>query len=101
MGQILITAFGVLLLVFIIISIILWRKVKSLTFQLARERRRKTIASQEVFDAVNAAMVKSINGGDVKNYNVYRDIFNDLVPSIPANDKTLAPIYKTKASSSK
>ena len=45
--------------------------------------KSKTIVSNKIVYALEAAMMKAIDSGDVKQYKTYKELYDNLMPKMP------------------
>lgn len=53
-------------------------QIESLTYQLNKMRKRKIKVSNSTIRLLERNMAKAIESGDINQYKVYRDIYNDF-----------------------
>lgn len=63
-----------------LICVLLYTKILQLKKKYILLRKRKVPASFQLIRSIEAAMIASIESGNLKRYKKYRNIYNDLSP---------------------
>ena len=61
-----------------------------LLIQFKRENdffKCKTVVSNKIVYAMESAMMKAIDSGDVKQYKTYKELYDNLMPKMPLYHK--------------